>query len=130
MVLVRISTSPPSNYDFDAENEASYYCDLYKTEEWSELDIIRNYKYIDVYPGLSKIEAVMIVAQSQFNGNRKEIGVLLQFTNDDGELMYYGVDHHGNGRSESAANEAAWHIANAGETLDANYRLKRSSGKK
>lgn len=68
----------------------------------------------------------MIVAQYLFDDRYKEVGVLLQFKNEDEELMYYGIDHQGNGRAEPSVNEAAWHIANAGEALADNHRLMRN----
>lgn len=127
MKNIRISTSPPSNHEFDADHESSYYCDLHQAETWLELEIISSNKSIEIFPGLDKVEAVFITTQYLFDERHKEIGDIFQYMSEDEELMYYGIDHAGNGRIEPAVNEAAWHIANAGEPLPDNHRLTRIS---
>ena len=126
MNQIRISTSPPSNYDFP-KDDCSYYCDLHKTEDWPHLEIVISHKHFSIFPGLNNVRSAMMVTQYMFDDRRKEIGVILEFINEDSELMYYGIDNLGNGRAEPAVNEAAWHMANAGESLAADFRLKRIS---
>ena len=127
MKMLRISTSPPSNYDFSESEESSYYCDIYVLDKWLDIEIVASHVSVEIFPGLSKVEFAMVISEYLFDNRYKEIGVLLQFKNEDGELMYYGIDHNGNGRAEPAVNEAAWHIANAGQALADDHRLMRVS---
>ena len=126
MNMIRISTSPPSNYNFKSD-ECSYYCDIYLNGSGEDLEIVSANKNVAIFPGLDKKRRIMIVTQYMFSEDYKEVGALIEFINDDGELMYYGIDYQGNGRAEASVNEAAWHIANAGEHLPDEYMLKRTS---
>ena len=126
MDMVRICTSPPSNYDF-APDEGSYYCDIHESGDGLNLAIISTNKNLKIFPGLNKARRIMIVAEYLFDQRYKEVGALIEFVNEEGELMYFGVDHQGRGRAEASINEAAWHIANAGQDLPNDHALQRIS---
>ena len=124
MDMVRICTSPPSNYDF-APEEGSYYCDIHESADGTDLEIISTNKNLRIFPGLDKTQRIMLVTEHLFDTRYKEIGALIEFVNEEGELMYFGIDHRGSGRAEASINEAAWHIANAGQDLPDDHTLSR-----
>lgn len=117
---IRISTSPPSEYNFP-EDDASYYCDILENENWASFSIVAS-QADALKDRLKKHGLIGYVVRGALD---KELGVVICYEDDIEDLMYCGIDYFGNARCEPAVNEALWHVANAGISLPNGCRIER-----
>lgn len=117
---VRVSTSPPNFHQGD-DTEASHYVDLLEIDDW------RTYSIVTKLPNSLRLKLNNYVNFGyMIHGySNRQIGIAVLYHNKDEGMMYCGIDYLGNVRSEPAANEALWHVANVSYTLPYGYRLSR-----
>ena len=124
---LRISTAPPS-FALVGAYEMSHYCDIREITRWTSLRVVRDLPGdAGAIPLLTS--AVGYLVTRAFGGvTETEIGALLGYENDLGEMLYLGIDHLGRHYLEPAANEALWGVANAARGLPGGNRLARAVG--
>lgn len=106
---LRISTSPPNDWDGDAD-EASHYCDIREVDDWRSSPVLARVPE-PVRDGLlrSGLAGYAVAAVYADRG----IGLLVCVDDEQDGVAYVGIDRHGRTSRQPAANEAFWHAANA-----------------
>ena len=107
--LIRLSTSPPNEWDGDPQ-EASHYCDLHRFEEWKEHRLLTVVAEPFRGEALNRgIAGYRVVATYE---DQRDVGLLVCVKDEAEGVMYLGIDREGHACREPAANEALWNPAN------------------